>query len=118
MHKFLVDKVYFSFSSAYYIDLQARDSTQQYGPHVIPYGKGDLGGEESHRQWYCPEIENTMDQSVDSNPKPTKNVTCSDSTKTPVSFGITTPSKSWDFQLGMEFTYCDRMVKSVAVVYE
>ena len=38
VHKFLFEKVHFSFSSAYSIGPQTSDATQPDGPHVIPYG--------------------------------------------------------------------------------
>ena len=44
--------------------------------------------------------------------------TWSDDTKPPASSKSTTPWKSRDFQLSMDLTYHDGMVKSVSVVYE
>ena len=44
-------------------------------------------------------------------------MTLSDDTKTPASSGVTTPSKSRGFYLGMELTYRDRKKNSVAVFY-
>ena len=45
-------------------------------------------------------------------------MTWSDDTNLPASRGITTPSKSRDFQLDMDLAYCDKKRKSVAVVYK
>ena len=118
LHKFFVEKVHFDFYSAYYIDPQTSDATHKYGPHVIPYSQGDLDGMEPHHQWYLPEIENPTNQSRDSNPKPKNQVTWSDDTKPSSYSGITPPQKSRDFQISMDLTYRDGMVKSVAVVYD
>ena len=41
----------------------------------------------------------------------------SNDTKPPASRGSTTPSKSRDFQMGMDLKYCDVLGKSVEVVY-
>ena len=117
VHKLLFDKVHFDFSSDYSIDPQTIDTTQPDGPHVVPYGEGDLDSEEPHHQWYCPAIENTTDQSRDSNPNPITQVNWSDDTKPPACSGSKPPSTSRGFQLGMELTYCDLMENSVAVVY-
>ena len=116
VHKFLSDKVHFTFSSAYSIDQQISDVINPYGPHVIPYGKGDLDGKESHHQCYCPGIAKPTDQYSGSNPKFTAQVTWSDDTKPSVSSGGTIPSNSRGFHLGVNFTYCDGEVKSVAIV--
>ena len=115
-HKFFFDKFHFDFSSAYYIDPYTLDATHPYGPHAMPYVKGYLYGEEPHNQWYCPEISNITHQSIDSNPKPTTQVTWSDDTKPPASSGSTTPLKTREFQIGIDLTYCEIMGKSVAVV--
>ena len=72
--------------------------------------------EEPHNQWYSTEIANPTDQSSDSNPKPTTQVTWTHDTKPPSSSVSTTPSKSRDFQIGIDLTYFDRMGKIVAVV--
>ena len=61
VHKFLSDKVHFGFPSAYSIYPQTSDAIHPDDPHVIPYGKGDLYGEEPHNQWYRPEIANPTD---------------------------------------------------------
>ena len=71
VHNFLSDKVHFDFSSAYSIDPHTSDIIHPDGPHVIPYGKGDLDREEPHHQWYRPDIANPTDQSINSNPNPT-----------------------------------------------
>ena len=73
---------------------------------------------EPHHQWYRPDIEKTTNQSSDSNPEPTAQVTWSDDTKPPDSSGSTTPSKSKDFNLGTDLTYHNGKGNSVAVVYE
>ena len=115
-HNFFFDKFHFAFSSAYYIDPYTLDATHPYGPHAMPYVKGYLYGEEPHNQWYCPEISNITHQSIDSNPKPTTQVTWSDDTKPPASSVITTPYDSRDFQLDVDLTYHYVMWKSVALV--
>ena len=107
----------FLFEKAYSIDPHTSDATHPDGPYAIPYGEGDLDGEEPHHQWYRPEIANTTDQYIDSNPKPKTQVTWSDYNKPPASSGSTTPLKSRYFQIGMDLTYFDRMGKSLAVVY-
>ena len=91
VHTFISGKVHFAFSSAYFIYPQTSDIINPDGPHVIPYGEGYLDGEEPHYQWYCTEIAKPTDQSSDSNPKPTAQVTWSDYTKPPASSGSTTP---------------------------
>ena len=97
VHKFLYDKVHFDFFLAYSIDPQTSDIINPYVPHVIPYVKVELDGEEPHHQCYCPDIVKPTDQSSDSNPKPTAQVIWSYDTKKPASSGVTTPSKSRDF---------------------
>ena len=89
----------------YSIDPQNSDVINPDGPHVIPYGKGDLNNKEPHHQWYRPEIAKPTDQFRNSNPKPTAQVTCSYDTKPPASSGSTTPSKSRYFKFGMDLTY-------------
>ena len=108
----------FDLYSAYYIEPQTSDTTHTYGSNVIPYGEGELDGKDPHNQWYCTEIENTTNQSRDSNPKPTMQVPWSDDTNPPASSEITPPSKPKDFQLGMDLTYRDGMGKRVAIFYK
>ena len=50
VHKFLFEHFYFAFSSAYSIEPHNSDATHQDGTHIIPYGVGDLEGEEPHHQ--------------------------------------------------------------------
>ena len=108
----------FGFYSAYYIDPQTSDVINPDVPHIIPYDKGDLDGEEPHHQWYRPDIAKPTDRSSNSNPKPIAQMTWSDDTKPPASSKSTTLYKSRDFQLFMDLTYRDRKGESVAVVYE
>ena len=70
-----------------------------YGPHVIPYGKGELDRKEPHHQWYCPDIAKNTDQSINSNPKPTAHVTWLDDTKPPVSSVSTTLYKLIEYMI-------------------
>ena len=114
VHNFLSEKLYLTFSSAYYIDPQTSDIIHPDGPHVIPYGKGYLDSKEPHHQCYCPDIANPTDQYSDSNTKPTTQVTCSYDTKPTASRGITPPYKSRDFQIGTDLTYRDGMGKCVS----
>ena len=58
VHKFLSNKVHFAFFSAYSIEPQTSIVINPDGPHVIPYGEGDLYDNDPHHQWYRPEIEN------------------------------------------------------------
>ena len=74
--------------------------------------------EDPHHQWYRPNIAKPTDQSSDSNPKPTPQVTWSDDTKPASSSGSTTPSNPREFQLGMDLKYCDGKGNIVVVVYE
>ena len=97
VHNFLVHKVHFSLSSAYYIDPQKSDATQQDGPHIVPYGKGDLDSKYPYYQWYRPGISNSAYQYSYSNPKPTKQVTWSYNTKSIDAIGIKPPFKPRDF---------------------
>ena len=117
-NNFFSDKVHFAFSSSYSIGPQTSDVIHTYGPHVIPYGKVDLYGEEPHHQWYRTDIAKPTDKYSGSNPKPTAQVTWPYNTKPPAPRGIITPSNSKEFQLGMDLTYRGREGKSVAAVYE
>ena len=90
VHKLLVDKLHFDFYWAYSIDPQTSDATQQDVPHGISYCEGDLGNKDPHNKWYRPEIPYPTDQSRDSNPKPTNQVTWSYDTKPPASTGSIT----------------------------
>ena len=56
VHKFFFDKLHFAFSSEYSINPQTSDIIHSDGPHIIPYDKGDLDGEDPHHQWYRPDI--------------------------------------------------------------
>ena len=116
VHKFLSEKVHFTFSSAYSIDPLTSDGINLDGPHVIIYGEGDLDSEEPHHQLNPPNIAKPTYQYSNSNTNPTTQVTWSDDTKTPSSSGITTPSKPRYFQLRMDLTYRDGMGKSLALV--
>ena len=89
-----------------------------FNTHGIPYGKGDLGGEEPHHQWYCPEIANCTYQSSNSNPNPITQVTWSYDTIPPAFRRRTTASKPREFNFSMDLAYRDRMGNSVVVVYE
>ena len=71
IHKFLTDKVHYSFSSAYLIDLSAATTVT----HVIPAKSGDIEGENIIYQWYCPAAEETSD--------PSRKATWNESTKSP-----------------------------------
>ena len=117
VHKFLSEKVHFAFSSDYSIDPHTSDIINPDGPHVIPYGEGDLDGKETHHQWYFPEILKTTYQYRNSNPNPTAQVTWSYHTKSPAPSVITTPSNSRDFQIVMDLTHRDKKGESVVVVY-
>ena len=59
----LSDEVYFDLSSAYSIDPQTSDVINTDGTHIIPYGEGDLEGEEPHHQWYRADISKPTDKS-------------------------------------------------------
>ena len=50
IHKLLREKVHYTFSSAYSIDLSAAITE----PNVIPVEPGDIEGENNLNQWYCP----------------------------------------------------------------
>ena len=54
VYKFLSEKVYFAFSSAYSIDPHTSDVINPDGLHIIPYVEGDLDGKEPHHKWYRP----------------------------------------------------------------
>ena len=110
--------MYFAFSSAVSIEPKNSDATQQDGPNIIPYGEGELDNKETHHQWYHPDISNPTDQSSNSNSNPTNQVNWSENTKKPSYKGSTTSSKSRDFKLVTDLEYCDRIVNSVAKVYE
>ena len=110
--------MHFTFPSAYSINPQTSDVINPDGPHIIPYGEGDLDGKETHHQWYRPDIAKPTDQYTNSNPNITMQVTWSDDTTPPASSRSTTPLKLRDFYIGMDLTYCEEMGKSVAVFYE
>ena len=110
--------MHFAFPSDFSIALQTSDVIYTYGPHVIPYVKVGLNGKEIHHQWYHPDISDPTDQSIDSNTKPTTQVTWSDDTMPPDSSRSIIPSQPRDFQIVMDLTYRDGMGKSVSVVYK
>ena len=69
IHKLLIDKVHYVFSSAYLIDPSAATTE----PHVIPEKSGDIEDENNIYQWYCPAAGDTSE--------PIRNVTWNESTK-------------------------------------
>ena len=59
IHKLLIDKANYPFSSAYLIDPSAAITE----PHVIPADPGDIEGDNNSYQWYCPAAVDTSEPS-------------------------------------------------------